>query len=275
MFKVDIVSTGSEGNCVVINDEIMIDAGISKKKIKEYGIDLDKIKYLFITHRHSDHANLATIRYFITNNVEVHVPFSVRAKLMNENRIKVNNYPNLIIHEGFNNDYGIHRYTCGTYNITLYPTKHYDIINYAIIIERDNQRLLYATDLQTVEPTEISEGLSNLGTFNTIIMEGNYDEVYLRAFINNSINYIDPNLDGSVLNDDELDKWVRQNYKGLPNDVSHGMFRAVQNMRHLSKQQARIYVKNHLRQNGRYYEVHRSSMFYEKKNKWESLSEIW
>jgi hypothetical protein len=41
-------------------------------------------------------------------------------------------------------------------------------------------------------------------------------------------------------------------------------------MRHLSKQQARAYVQDHLKEDGKYYEIHRSSMFYERPSDWQT-----
>lgn len=54
----EILKTGSKGNCVVIED-IMIDCGIPFSKMKDtlYGI-----KYLLITHQHSDHVNPSTLQ---------------------------------------------------------------------------------------------------------------------------------------------------------------------------------------------------------------------
>ena len=60
--RVSALSSGSSGNCFYIekeNDAVLIDAGISSKKIVERmeTLDLDpkKIKGIFITHEHTDH----------------------------------------------------------------------------------------------------------------------------------------------------------------------------------------------------------------------------
>lgn len=56
------VASGSSGNCTYIGSEathILIDAGTSTKRIREglntFGLDLDDIDAIFITHEHSDH----------------------------------------------------------------------------------------------------------------------------------------------------------------------------------------------------------------------------
>lgn len=57
--KYNIISTGSKGNCVIFNDFIAVDMGVSFKSIKEVYRDL---KLVLLTHIHSDHFNKTTIR---------------------------------------------------------------------------------------------------------------------------------------------------------------------------------------------------------------------
>ena len=56
---IKIISTGSQGNAVVINKNILIDCGVPFKKLKDVYKDL---KLVFLTHKHSDHFNPCTIR---------------------------------------------------------------------------------------------------------------------------------------------------------------------------------------------------------------------
>lgn len=48
---INIISTGSHGNCVIINNELMIDCGVSKKMILD-NVDPSNIKLMLITHHH-------------------------------------------------------------------------------------------------------------------------------------------------------------------------------------------------------------------------------
>lgn len=57
----DILKTGSDGNCVVINKEIAIDMGISMKLLRKSGY-IKGLKLVLLTHQHSDHFNPATVR---------------------------------------------------------------------------------------------------------------------------------------------------------------------------------------------------------------------
>ena len=48
----NIISTGSKGNAVVINDVILIDCGVSFRALKDV---YKNIKIVLLTHIHSDH----------------------------------------------------------------------------------------------------------------------------------------------------------------------------------------------------------------------------
>ena len=54
-----IISTGSKGNAVILNGEILIDCGVPYKSIKPYVKDL---KLVLLTHSHCDHFKPETIR---------------------------------------------------------------------------------------------------------------------------------------------------------------------------------------------------------------------
>lgn len=53
-----IIGSGSDGNGLIIEETILIDCGISFKKLKD---DYKKLKIVLLTHRHQDHFNKATI----------------------------------------------------------------------------------------------------------------------------------------------------------------------------------------------------------------------
>ena len=55
---VEIVQTGSSGNCVILDKTICLDLGVSWKKIRKYVNDLQLV---FISHAHGDHFNALTI----------------------------------------------------------------------------------------------------------------------------------------------------------------------------------------------------------------------
>ena len=54
-----VISTGSRGNAVVINDSILVDCGVPFKAIKPFS---PKLKLVLLTHIHSDHFRPSTLR---------------------------------------------------------------------------------------------------------------------------------------------------------------------------------------------------------------------
>ena len=55
----NILNSGSDGNGLVIEDIILIDCGVSFKKLEDY---YKKLKIVLLTHKHQDHFNKATIK---------------------------------------------------------------------------------------------------------------------------------------------------------------------------------------------------------------------
>ena len=54
-----VINTGSDGNAVLINGEILVDCGVSFKKLEPY---YKNIKLVLLTHIHGDHFNKITIK---------------------------------------------------------------------------------------------------------------------------------------------------------------------------------------------------------------------
>ena len=54
-----IISTGSQGNAIVLNEIILIDCGVPFRELKDIYKDL---KIVLLTHSHGDHFNKTTIR---------------------------------------------------------------------------------------------------------------------------------------------------------------------------------------------------------------------
>lgn len=59
MIPYHIISTGSHGNAVIINNCILVDCGVPYKSISPY---IKKLKLVLLTHIHSDHFQPSTIR---------------------------------------------------------------------------------------------------------------------------------------------------------------------------------------------------------------------
>lgn len=267
MIDVRILATGSSGNCVLIGGKVLVDAGITSKHFDEFGIDMNSIEACVVTHKHGDHMNKPFVRKLLMHGVTVIMSQDSAADLQLEGKIDVESFieARMILCLNSNGDY---RFDKGNIKMSAHPQKHHDIINYAMVFEDTDSRLLYSTDLDSLEPTDMGEGLMHLGMFDTILLEGNYDEPYLRSYIEYMISIAPEAENPGEMDNNELEQWVKRNYRVLPEDVARNAFRAIQNHRHLSKQQARAYASTHLKPGGTYYEIHRSSTFYEEPVGW-------
>ena len=56
---VNVIASGSKGNAVLYNNEILVDCGVPYSVIKPY---VDRLKLVFLTHSHKDHLNIKTLQ---------------------------------------------------------------------------------------------------------------------------------------------------------------------------------------------------------------------
>jgi ribonuclease BN (tRNA processing enzyme) len=169
MIDYKIISSGSSGNCVIIGD-VMIDCGVSFNKIKE---DLYSIKYLLITHIHSDHLNKVTLqqiikkfpRIVIIGNYEVHGAA----------------HTNIIANAGFpvqTEDYIFYPFEC-----------EHDVLTYGFVFEQNGKRIIYCTDTGSMDEAPD-------GQFDYFFLESNHDEEKLEAARGLKKGTYDPYLSG-------------------------------------------------------------------------------
>lgn len=57
--KYKIIATGSDGNATIIDDKIILDCGVSYKKVAPF---TKKLQLVLLTHKHNDHINKTTIK---------------------------------------------------------------------------------------------------------------------------------------------------------------------------------------------------------------------
>ncbi len=66
--KIQIISTGSQGNAILFCDSVLIDVGVSYKYLSEYS---QQIKVVLLTHIHGDHFNPSSIRTLYVENEDI------------------------------------------------------------------------------------------------------------------------------------------------------------------------------------------------------------
>ena len=69
--NVEVIETGSGGNCFLFDKTIMIDCGIPLSRMSKK-VDLNNISYILLTHIHGDHFHKTTIR-----NISIKYPHIV------------------------------------------------------------------------------------------------------------------------------------------------------------------------------------------------------
>lgn len=164
-----IISTGSKGNCVVIND-VMVDCGLPFNKIKE---DLYDIKYLLITHVHGDHLKLKTItkikaqfpKIMIIGNYEVYDVFNCDA----------------IANSGFD-------IVTDDYIFRPFELVH-DVLTYGYTWQYEGNEIIYATDTSTLDNAPDKK-------FDYFFLESNHDEKKLEEVRNENKGSYNPYLSG-------------------------------------------------------------------------------
>ena len=76
-FDFTIIESGSNpGNCTVLDKHIMIDCGLSIKRVKQT-IDLTDIKIAIVTHRHTDHVKYPLIKALAKQGTFLYLPQAV------------------------------------------------------------------------------------------------------------------------------------------------------------------------------------------------------
>lgn len=167
MLEYEIISSSSKGNSVVINKEILIDCGVPYKKVENV---LKNIKYLFITHVHTDHLNMATFKKIKQKwgHIKVFSNYEVAQQVGVENLTKV-----LTTEVS---------YRMGNMVITPFECVH-DVLTFGYVFDIDDVSVIYATDTNNLDNAPSRK-------YDYFFIESNHDEKKLeRAIRHNRYKY--------------------------------------------------------------------------------------
>lgn len=152
------ISSSSKGNCYIYNDDLMVDIGISYKKVKDY---LKDIKLILLSHAHTDHFNKTTIKKiaFEYPNMKFVCGEFLVANLVLCGVSKKNIY---VLKEN-------KKYDLGKYIIEPVIAIH-DLPNfgYKIIIKKSNYKIFHISDTGSISHIEAKN-------FDWISIEANYE----------------------------------------------------------------------------------------------------
>lgn len=166
------LASSSRGNCVYIRldeDEILVDAGISAKRIcdalKSLDTDITRIKGIFITHEHSDHVSgLETLSK--KHGIPVHFTEPSAKQYLTERTEHTAN--SAVIHPI------LYSVAVGNISVASFQTPHDSAASVGYVISDKNGKaiLAVATDMGHITD-EVSDALMGI---ENIILESNHDE---------------------------------------------------------------------------------------------------
>lgn len=164
---VDILFSGSRGNCTLIRDgdtAILVDCGKSARAVttalKELGCDSASVAAIFITHEHSDHTS--ALESFLKRHP---VPLHMTRSSAENCRAPEALADHLVVHE---TEYSV---TVGSLKVTSFPLPHDSACHVGYVIESADDAVGIATDMGHV--TE--EAYENLSRCRRCIIESNHD----------------------------------------------------------------------------------------------------
>ncbi len=153
----NIISSGSKGNAVVINDYILIDCGVSFKALQPF---YKKLKIVFLTHIHGDHFNKSAIKRLAFERPTLR--WACCGWLIDNLIVCGVRKSNIdILTPGCINHYGL-------FDVEVFTTPH-NVPNCGFIFEINSEKLFYATDCNSLEHVKCKNA-------DLYMVEANYRE---------------------------------------------------------------------------------------------------
>lgn len=163
--KYEIIGSSSKGNCIIVEDFLMLDCGVSYKSIKD---KLSKIKLIFISHVHQDHLLPITIKKIAYNYPTIKFltgsEFVVRK--LKECGVQSKN----IFYVSPKNWWDL-----GLVKVKLEELYH-DTTNYALKWQLNSKKGLYVVDTNRIDHI-------NAKNYDLYLIESNYKEDILQKHI--------------------------------------------------------------------------------------------
>ena len=165
MLDYEIISSSSNGNCLIFNKYLAIDMGISFKKISPY---LKNLKVILLTHEHTDHFDKTCIKMIAYNKPNIKwLCGSWLVKLLIDLGVSKKNI--YVVESGKTYDLGLFR---------VMPIETYhDVRNMSYKIDFKPITIYYATDTKKLDYLDCLKGL------DYYFVENNYSREELKERI--------------------------------------------------------------------------------------------
>jgi phosphoribosyl 1,2-cyclic phosphodiesterase len=156
MIKHQVLSSSSSGNAIIYFNKILIDVGVSFKVLQDY---LPDIKYILLTHIHSDHFNKSTLKKIGEEfpNIILCVPNYLKEE------VDKLSYKGITFSVSFDT-----RYRFGNMTIETFKLFH-DVPNIGYKLMYQSYKIVHATDTSSIDHIEAKD-------FDLYAIEHNYDE---------------------------------------------------------------------------------------------------
>lgn len=172
--KISVLRSGSSGNCTLVEHNccrILIDAGMSQKKIKdvleEVNLDISKIQGVIITHLHSDHCNYSTFQICRKNGIPLYIH--------NKNVPAIKSFLKKDIPENLSIiNFSDQPFQIGSFTVEPFDVSHDAFVvtsGFTIRANTGEPCLTYAADMGFFPDTLISKFINS----DTIVLESNHD----------------------------------------------------------------------------------------------------
>lgn len=163
----NVISSSSKGNCIIVEDILMLDCGLSYTRIKKY---LSKVKLIFISHSHQDHLLPSTIKKIAYNYPTI--KFLTGSEVVVEKLVEcgVNKKNIYILKSG-------KKYDLGLLKIKLEELYH-DTSNYALKWQINGKKGIYIVDTNSVDHIQAKD-------YDLYLIENNYQKALLQEHIDN------------------------------------------------------------------------------------------
>lgn len=164
------LNSGSNGNCYYLGNDseaILIDVGIScreiEKRMRQLGLDMYKIKAVFVSHEHSDH-----IKGIAVLTKKYRLPLYITADTLLHSRLRID--PEMLRHFSINEQVDI-----GSISITSFSKRHDACDPCSFIISSNRIKVGVFTDIGFA----CENVISHFQLCHAAFLEANYDEEML------------------------------------------------------------------------------------------------
>ena len=193
-----IIESGSSGNATIVENIILIDCGVSFKKLKDY---YQELKLVLLTHIHSDHFNKTTLKKLAKERPTLR--FGCCEWLVKDliecgvDKRNIDVYDNISSFKYSDN-----------LIITTFDLQH-DVLNCGYKLFVNDKKYFYATDTNSLENIEAKD-------YDMYFIEGNYEdkkqlEERKQKHIEKGEYYYEDRVEKTHLSQVQATEWLMEN----------------------------------------------------------------